>query len=142
MRYAAIFSLLLAAVLASAAVYGARTWLLSERQQLVDVLEEEEKRQGEAPRDTIVVAAEQIQFGERIVQTALMEIEWSGAIRPEGSYAQISDLIIGDTDETVRFAVTPMAVGEPVLSSKVTEPGQRAKLSTALAQGKKLFPFV
>ncbi|MBD3666207.1 Flp pilus assembly protein CpaB [Sulfitobacter aestuariivivens] len=135
MRFSTILSLLVAIVLAGAAVYGAQNWLSTERQEFMTALQQQAQREDEAPKDTIVVAAEAVQFGERINRTTVREIEWSGAIRPEGSYAKIEDLVIGEGEDTARFALTPMAIGEPILSSKVTEPGVRAKMSTILAEG-------
>ena len=139
MRFSTLLSLLVAVILAFVAVYAAQTWLMTERQQLAAALQQQFEREDEveAEIETIVVAAEPIQFGERIVNTTVREIEWSGAIRPEGSYEKLSELIIDNSEENARFAVTSMAVGEPILSSKITEPGQRAKLSTALTPGKK-----
>ena len=137
MRFSTILSLLVAIILAGAAVYGAQNWLSVERQEFMNALRQEAEREDEAPKNTIVVAAESIQFGERISRTTVREIEWSGAIRPEGSYSKIEELVIGEAEDQARFAVTSMTSGEPVLASKVTEPGQRAKLSTALTPGKK-----
>ncbi|PRY72904.1 Flp pilus assembly protein CpaB [Marivita geojedonensis] len=136
MRFSTAVSLLLAILLAAAAVYGARDWLMAERQQLAAALQQEVQREDVAPAETIVVAAEPIQFGERIIFTTVREIPWSGSFRPEGSYEKIGQIVV-EGEENARFAVTPMAVGEPILASKITEPGQRAKLSTALTPGKK-----
>lgn len=136
MRFSTVISFLIAMILAGMAVYGAQNWLSTQRQQLAVDLQNSQKKD-EAPKRTIVVANEQIAFGERISVTTVREIEWSGEITPEGSFAKISDLVIGDSDDTARFALTSMSVGEPILSSKVTVPGQRAKLSTALTPGMK-----
>ncbi|MDU8913271.1 Flp pilus assembly protein CpaB [Aestuariicoccus sp. MJ-SS9] len=138
MRFSTIVSLLIAILLAGAAVYGAQTWLSTERAQLMSLLQQQQSApQEEAPKDTIVVASEPIQFGELINSTNVREIEWSGSLKPDGHFVKIEDLVIGESDETARFALTSIAIGEPVLTSKVTIPGQRAKLSTALAPGKK-----
>lgn len=136
MRFSTILSLLIAIFLASAAVFGAQNWLTAERQQAILSLQQPAPAE-EAPKRTIVVANESISFGERINTTTVREIEWSSDVRPEGSFQKISDLVVGSSDDTARFALTSMAVGEPVLSSKVTIPGQRAKLSTALTPGLK-----
>ncbi|MFY0666071.1 MAG: Flp pilus assembly protein CpaB [Natronospirillum sp.] len=134
-----MFSFALAIILAGLAVVGTQQFLATERAAISDqfrnaVSPTEEPAE---PRNTIVIAREQINFGERISPGKVEEIEWASAVLPEGSYSKIDDLIVGEEDDVARFAVTTMTVGEPVLSNKVTDPGQRAKLSTALSPGKK-----
>ena len=140
MRFSTLASLLVAVILAGIAVFGAQTWLNSERNQALSLLEQQQQQaaaQPEVAKDTIVVANEPIQFGELITSNNVREIEWSGAIKPEGHFPKIPDLVKGESDETARFALTSIAPGEPILISKVTVPGQRAKLSTALTPGMK-----
>ncbi|MDA7427618.1 Flp pilus assembly protein CpaB [Primorskyibacter aestuariivivens] len=138
MRFSTVFSFILAVVLAVAAVFGAQNWLNLERQQLVELLQQQQATPvKEEPKNTIVVAAEPIGFGELMGASKVREITWAEELRPEGSYQKIGDLVVGETDETARYALTQIAVGEPILKNKVTEPGQRAKLSTALSSGKK-----
>lgn len=140
MRLSLLFSFVLAMILAGLAVLGTQQFLATERQAISDQIRnavspaQEEERE---PLNTIVIAREQINFGERITPGKVDEIEWAGSILPEGSFAKVEDLIVGEEDDVARFAVTSMTVGEPILSSKVTDPGQRAKLSTALSPGKK-----
>ena len=138
MRFSTVLSFILALILAGIAVYGAQIWLAQERLQLANSLSEQvERAQVEEESRTIVVAAEPISFGERMVPSKVREIEWASPVLPEGSYAKTEDLILGDSEEVARFALTSIAVGEPILNSKVTEPGQRAKMSTALTPGMK-----
>lgn len=141
MRFSTIASLLVAVLLAASAVFGAQVWLSSEQQQLANAIRDqfaaESENDAEEAKETIVVAAEPIRFGERLLSSTVREIEWSGEIRPEGSYKTIDDLIAGDSEEEARFAVTAMSTGEPILAAKITAPGQRAKLSTALTPGMK-----
>lgn len=152
MRFSTILSLLIALLLAGAAVIGTRTYLSSERQDLLASFQQQAAEQAAAaaaaaaeaaakaeqePKETIVVAAEAIQFGELISKSTVREIEWSASVRPEGSYRTIEDLVVGEGEQEARYALTTVAVGEPILKTKVTEPGQRAKLSTALTPGMK-----
>ncbi len=152
MRFSTILSLLIALLLAGAAVIGTRTYLSSERQDLLASFQQQAAEQAAAaakaaaeaaakaeqePKETIVVAAESIQFGELISASTVREIEWTASVRPEGSYRTIEDLVVGESEQEARYALTTVAVGEPILVSKVTEPGQRAKLSTALTPGMK-----
>jgi len=140
MRFSTVASFLVAIILAGLAVYGAQNFLNAERAEVAAVLqkqsEEKVEKDDEALR-TIVVANKVITFGERIDASTVREIEWSGEIIPVGSFAKIEDLVIGDSDETARFALTNITIGEPILTTKVTDPGQRAKLSTALGSDMK-----
>lgn len=137
MRFSTLVSFLIAFVLAGVAVFGARDWLATERQNLAALLRQQVQRVETAPEHTIVVASEAVSFGERLDKTKVREIEWASSIVPEGSFEKIDDLIIGDSDDTARFALANMAAGEPILNTRVTIPGQRAKLSTALTPGMK-----
>lgn len=139
MRLSLLFSFVLAIILAGLAVVGTQQFLATERAAISDQIRNAvgAVEQPSEPKNTIVIAREQINFGERISPGKVDEIEWAGSILPEGSFAKVEDLIVGEEDDVARFAVTTMTVGEPVLASKVTDPGQRAKLSTALSPGKK-----
>lgn len=137
MRFSTVFSFLIAVVLAGFAAFGARNWLASERQNYADLAQEQTQQVSTAPEHTIVVAKEAISFGERLDKTKVREIKWISSFVPKGSYEKIGELIVGDTEDTARFALTNIAAGEPILNTKVTIPGQRAKLSTALTPGMK-----
>lgn len=134
MRFSTIMSFVLAVILAGVAVYGARDWLANEKQNFAALLRQQEDS---VPERTIVVASKAVRFGERLDPTKVREIEWASSIVPEGSFEQVDGLIVGNTDDTARFALTNIAPGEPILDTKVTTPGQRAKLSTALTPGMK-----
>ena len=137
MRLSTIASFLIATVLAGVAVFGARNWLATERQSFATQLRQQVTQVDATPERTIVVATEAISFGERIDSTKVREIEWASNFVPEGSFEKIDGLIVGETDDTARFALTNLSPGEPILETKVTIPGQRAKLSTALTPGMK-----
>ncbi|WP_137700744.1 Flp pilus assembly protein CpaB [Marimonas lutisalis] len=137
MRFSMILSLVVAVILAGLAVYGTQDWLAEQRQVLSTQVSETTTSDKEVEKPTLVVAAEGLTFGERLTPVKLREIEWAGAIRPEGSFEKISDLVVDDTEENARFALANMATGEPILASRITLPGVRAKLSTQLTPGMK-----
>jgi len=137
MRFSTVASFMIAVVLAGVAVFGARNWLASEQQSFAMQLRQQVEQVEMTPERTIVVATEAVSFGERLDRTKVREIEWASSIVPKGSFEKVEDLIIGDTEDTARFALTNIAAGEPVLDTRVTIPGQRAKLSTALTPGMK-----
>lgn len=152
MRFSTILSLLIALLLAGAAVIGTRTYLSSERQDLLASFQQQAAEQAAAaaaaaaeaaakaeqePKETIVVAAEPLKQGELITASNVQEIEWTSPILPEGSYRTIEELVLGEAADVARYALVDVVYGDPVLTSKVTEPGQRAKLSTVLSPGMK-----
>lgn len=138
MRFSTVASFLVAVLLAAMAVFGVRAWLNGERQQISETLRGELSAQLERRSErTLVVAAEQMAFGEQITATKLREIEWAGDFRPEGSFETIKELIPSEDTSDARFALGNISVNEPILTDRITFPGQRAKLSTALDDGKK-----
>uniref|UniRef100_A0A2A3K1T3 Flp pilus assembly protein CpaB n=2 Tax=Alloyangia mangrovi TaxID=1779329 RepID=A0A2A3K1T3_9RHOB len=134
MRFSVVLSFLVAMMLAALAVFGARGWLDEQRLMLMSTGPQQVVAE---PENTIVVAAEPISFGERLNPTKLREIAWSSDVLPEGAFTKAATLVPDDSEENARFALTTMTVGEPILASKITMPGQRAKLSTALTPGMK-----
>lgn len=132
MRASTFLSIAIALVLAVAAVFGTQTYLDSQRQQM----EQSARVVRNEPQNTIVVARNSMRFGERITADKLELIPWASNTLPQGAFTSISDLE-GVTDETARFVLSSMERGEPVLSAKITNPGQRAKLSTAISPGMK-----
>ena len=134
MRSTTVLSLLVALVLAGMAVFGARTWLASER---AGIAAQQSITNADVKLKTLVVAREVLVFGERLTADKLTEIEWASDTLPAGAFSRIGDVVIGTDDDSARFALASMEIGEPILTSKVTVPGQRAKLSTALSPGMK-----
>src|SRR5262249_9224199 len=81
---------------------------------------------------TIVVASKPLRFGMEVTQAQLKEIGWPDAALPAGSFAKIADVLTGK-----RIALSAIEPNEPVLSNKITSPGQRAPLSAMLRDGLK-----
>ncbi len=82
---------------------------------------------------TIVVASKPLRFGNELTAAQLQEVEWPAKSLPVGAFAKISDILNGGK----RIVLTAIERNEPVLSSKVTGPGQRATLSAMLGEGLK-----
>lgn len=132
MRFTTLLSFVLAISLAALAVFGAQSFLAQERAQIVN---EPQTTAAPVVIGTIVIAAEEISLGERLNASKLREIEWASSVIPNGSFTTIDELIQGDTDDVARFAITSIAGGEPILSTKITDPGVQSKMSTVLAPG-------
>lgn len=133
MRASTLISVVLALVLAGLAVFGVQTYLAAQRAAIV---EETQAAVQEAPKNFVVAAKTGLGFGERLTADKLELIEWASDRLPPGAFTTIEELV-GDTDETARFVLSSIGQGELILPAKITMPGQRAKLSTAISPGMK-----
>jgi pilus assembly protein CpaB len=79
---------------------------------------------------TVVVAKQPLRYGMPLAAEALAEIEWPENAIPNGSFRKIADLFSGDNRQ--RVVLSALEVNEPLLSWKVSGPGQRASLSAML----------
>lgn len=77
------------------------------------------------PTVRVVVAAADINFGERLTPDRLVLADWPAAALPKGSFARIDALITGEP----RAALRPIAAGEIILAPALA--GTTARLSTA-----------
>jgi len=80
---------------------------------------------------TIVVAERPLSFGTALTGDNVHEIAWAGARLPEGAYATTHDIL----KDGGRVVLASLDTGEPVLRSKITEPGQRGSLSSLVKDG-------
>jgi pilus assembly protein CpaB len=112
------------------AVFVAQSWLTSQTEQRMRSLEANKKP---VSTSTIVVAAKPLRFGNELNASQLREAPWPETSLPSGSFAKIADVMTGGK----RVALTAIEPNEPVLSSKITGPGQRATLSAMLRDGLK-----
>lgn len=127
MRRSTLISLGLALLLACVAVLATRAWLGAQR-----VAIQTEMTGGQQSSQTVVVAAKPLLFGNRIVASDLATMSWPAEILPVGAFTSV-DAVVGTSEQDARYVISAMATGEPVLASRVSSPGQRAKLSTVIA---------
>lgn len=130
MNRSSLLSLLIAFVLAIAAVVGVQTYLRSQQAALLA-----DNATKSIPENTIVVAAQPLRFGKIVEPGSLRVIDWPSELVPKGAYRTVAE-VIGETGEP-RYVMSAVETGEPLLSSKITGPGQRATLSAALSPGMK-----
>lgn len=134
MRRSTLYSFLIAGVLAVLAVVGVQTWLNSERQNILqEVMQDTDKPSTSAK---VVVASAPLRFGERVTASKLKLIDWPGDSIPSGAFVDL-DTVVGKDEQTARYVLAAIEIDEPILKSKITIPGQKAKLSTALRTGMK-----
>lgn len=119
-----------AAVFGLLAVFVTQTWLNSQAEARRSI------PSNQAPQiaaRTLVVAAKPLRFGNELTAEMLREVPWPEGAPPPGAFGRVSDLLTGGK----RVVLTAIEANEPVLSMKITGPGQRATLSALVAPGMK-----
>jgi pilus assembly protein CpaB len=112
------------------AVFLAQSWLSNQADARLRSLEAQKKP---LATQTIVVASKPLRYGNELTAQVLQEIPWVEQALPAGAFAQISDVLSGGK----RVVLAAIEVNEPILSVKITGPGQRATLSAVLHEGMK-----
>jgi pilus assembly protein CpaB len=74
-----------------------------------------------------------LRYGNELNASLLREIPWSQDSLPAGAFAKIDDVLTGGK----RIVLAAIEPNEPILSVKITGPGQRATLSAMLHDGMK-----
>jgi len=120
MRPNSILILAIAIVMGGIAAFMARNWLIS-------------RTQATAVSTTIVAAAKQLPFGTPLTEDNVEEMPWAAKVVPEGSFLSKQDLL----KDGRRVTLATIHQNEPILSAKITGPGQRASLSTLLDPDKR-----
>ncbi len=125
MRANTLIMIVLAGVFGVLAVVLVNIWLASQRSALAEA--------NGVQRDTVVVAAVPLKFGDTLTSDKLREIAWPAGAVPAGAFKTSKELLAGDTKQ----ALQAIGANEPVLATKITGPGQRATLSAVLGEGMK-----
>ena len=126
MRANTLIMIVLAGVFGVLAVVLANIWLANQRNAMAQT--------NGVQRDTVVVAAVALKFGDTLSADKLREIPWPAGAIPAGAFKTTKDALAG---EGARQALQAISANEPVLASKITGPGQRATLSAVLGEGMK-----
>lgn len=130
MRASTVISFVVALVLAGLAVVGVRGWMDAERASIAQAALEPDT----SPKNYVVVASGSLGFGDRITADRVELLEWASDRVPAGAFTSIESLV-GATDDDARYVMSSLEAGEMILPGKITTPGQRAKLSTAITPG-------
>lgn len=112
----------LAVLLGLIAVYLANSYFTGVEQR--QAREAEENRMAR-----IVVATQDFQFGTQLTNTNLRLANWPASSVPQGAFVSVEEATRGG-----RVALRPIAIGEPILNSKVSGEGGRATLSAILPE--------
>ena len=120
--FAVVFGLL--------AVFIAQAWLNNQANKQARHFE---SNQPAVAMKTIVVAKQPLRFGTELNESMLKEVPWPETSMPAGAFGKVSDVLHGGR----RVVLTAIETNEPVLSLKITGPGQRATLSALVKPGMK-----
>jgi len=120
--FAVVFGLL--------AVFIAQVWLNNQASMQAKNFKANKKT---TAMQTVVVAKEPLRFGTELNASMLEEVPWPAATTPSGAFTKISDVLAGGR----RVVLTAIEPNEPLLSLKITGPGQRATLSALVKPGMK-----
>jgi pilus assembly protein CpaB len=120
LRHNSILVLVVALLMGGLAAFLARNWLQA-------------RTPTEQHLGTIVAAATALPFGTQLTEKNVKEIPWAANSLPSGGFATKAELF----KEGSRISLASIQNGEPILTSKITGPGQRASLSTLLSAEKR-----
>ena len=121
--------LLLAFALAMASVVMARSWLAEEPSPAA--------QKARAATTTVVVAARDLGYGDRLAREDLREAERSVEVAAEGTFRAIDDIFEDGRGDPI--VLERIRADEPVLAGKVSGFGRSAPLSMSLADDKRAF---
>ncbi len=130
MRRESALALSLAAVSGVFAAVGAYNWAPEQN----GIVKTEVIAAPSIPLTTVVVAKEDFGFGAQLVKEKLEQVQWPEGSVPKGSFKTVDALF---KEHENRVVIDAMRASEPILSGKVTGPGQRASLSNMLGEGMK-----
>ncbi|ESW59912.1 MAG: pilus assembly protein CpaB [Rhodobacter sp. CACIA14H1] len=132
-----IFGLVLVAgmALAGFAVYMAQGYI----NQTESALKQEQAfRQKVGELVQVFVVNKPLKYGDPLTPEDVQTIYWQKSALPEGTFSEQTALFPENADKP-RFVLRPMETYEPILTVKVTEPGQPAGLTGALNEGMSAF---
>ena len=130
MRASTIVMIGFAVVFGLLAVFIAQAWLNNQANMQAANFEANKKP---VAMQTVVVAKQPLRFGTELNESMLQEVPWPAASMPAGAFTKISDVLHGGR----RVVLTAIEPNEPVLSLKITGPGERATLSALVKPGMK-----
>ncbi len=130
----AVFGLVLVAGvgLAGFAVYMTQDYISGLQSALTEAESRDNVEMGQ-----IVLARQDLRYGERIEADALVEAPWPVFALPEDAFTSIEDLV-SDPDRP-RVALRAMDAREPIFPAKVSAPGADAGIGAKLTRGMRAF---
>lgn len=111
-------------------VFMAQSWLNRQADARMKSLQAQTKT---VSTRTVVVAKSPLRFGNALTSQVLREVEWPNDAIPENAFSTIAELMKGEK----RVVLASMEANEPIVSAKITGPGQKATLSALIEEGMK-----
>ena len=130
MRGSTIVMIAVAAVFGVLSVFMAQSWLNRQADARMKSLQAQTKT---VSTRTVVVAKSPLRFGNALTPQVLREVEWPNDAVPQNSFSTIAELTKGEK----RVVLASMEANEPIVTAKITGPGQKATLSALIEEGKK-----
>jgi pilus assembly protein CpaB len=124
MRVGSVLMTVLALGIAAVAGLMSKTWLEQQRNIGAPVVIERP-----VAANKIVIAAQNLRFGQELEVAHLKEIDWPAANIPTGAFTSVAELTAASQRRVVLSAIEQ---NEPILKWKITGPGQRASLSALI----------
>jgi len=113
------------------AVFVAQAWLNYQAELRLKAMQP--PKAPELATRTVVVANATLRYGNTLSSSSLREVAWPEGAVPVGTFASISELLAPGK----RIVLSSIEPNEPILSSKITGPGQKATLSALIQEGMK-----
>ncbi|MCB1449126.1 MAG: Flp pilus assembly protein CpaB [Nitratireductor sp.] len=120
----------LAVTFGATSYFAGNKWLDSQAQARLSEIESERNMQS-VEMSTVVVATDQLRFGEKLTEEKLKEVPWPKEAVPEGGFTKISEVM----KDGERKAIKTIEAGEPLLAVKLTGENGRAGLAGIIADG-------
>lgn len=132
-----IFGLVLIAglALAGVAVYMVQGYLGQTQQALAA---ERAVRAKLGPMVEVYVVNKALGYGDKITKEDVQKIYWQQSALPEGTF-NAEEVLFPPHEDEPRYVVRPLEKFEPLLATKITEPGEPAGLTSQLSQGMRAF---
>ena len=121
--------------LAGFAVYMAQGYF---EQQEIALQRERANAARIVPTVQVVALARTMEYGEEITREDVQVIPYVRDFLPEGAFPSEEDFFSHGDDE-LRVVLRRMETNEPILASKVTEPGEEAGITSRLSPGMRAF---
>ena len=141
----AVFGLVLivGVALAGGAVYMARNYISAYQQELARQKQAAAEALANAnveviPTVGVIVATRPLKYGEQLMLEDVRVVEWPENAIPEGSFTEMT-VLFPETEKRDRFILRAMEKDEALMAVKVTEPGEKAGLTSRLEKGMRAF---
>lgn len=92
----------------------------------------------QVPTIEVIAVNRTMNYGEPLTTDDLVVIRYAEPYLPEGVYTS-AEALFPQGNDVPRIVLRQMEANEPVLASKVTDPGEQASLTTQLAPGMRAF---